>query len=309
MKILVTGSNGFLGSRIADYLKSNGFLVFFGSRTVSESVSNVVRIDYEDYPTLTKACRDIDVVIHAAGMNALDSFMNPIRALEVNGVGSLKMAFAAKNSGVKKFIYFSTAHIYTDQFQGLIDENFIPNNLHPYATSHLAGEYGVLQNIEENGFQAVVLRLSNAFGVPTYVSSNCWRLLTNELCRQTIELGYIKLNTSGNQYRNFISITSLCNYILELLKSNIDLSNIKVANIGAENLTIKDMAQLIQKRYKYLFGKFINIIHDEGIPRKFVFNNPLVYDCRKINGVIKIPNNNIIKELDELLLYCAKTFK
>ena len=78
-------------------------------------------------------------------MNSQDCANDPVAALEFNGVATTRLVSAALSSGVKKFIYLSTAHIYSSPLVGKISEETYPKNFHPYATSHLAGEMAVLK--------------------------------------------------------------------------------------------------------------------------------------------------------------------
>jgi len=127
------------------------------------------------------------VVILAAGMNAQDCLANPVAALDFNGVAIARFVGAAARAGVKRCIYLSAAHVYASPRVGNISEETCPKNLHPYATSHLSGEYAVLAANDRREMQGFVLRLSNAFGPPTSREVKCWSLVTNDLCRQAIE--------------------------------------------------------------------------------------------------------------------------
>ena len=62
------------------------------------------------------ACLDVDVVVHAAGMNAKDCLADPVAA-HFNGVATARFAAAASKAGVEKFIYLSTIHVYASPFR------------------------------------------------------------------------------------------------------------------------------------------------------------------------------------------------
>ena len=55
----------------------------------------------------------------------------------------------------------------------------------------------------------IILRLANGFGKPIDPNSNCWKLFINDVCKQAIINNKIKLNSRGNQTRNFINISEL----------------------------------------------------------------------------------------------------
>jgi UDP-glucose 4-epimerase len=148
-RVLITGGFGFVGGRLATYLAQKGHHVILGSRITSISPAwlphaEVIQIDWDDEVALEHICSQVDVVIHAAGMNTQDSTADPIAALAFNGLATARLVTAACWKGVQQFIYLSTAHVYANPLVGVITEESCPRNLHPYATSHLAGEQEVL---------------------------------------------------------------------------------------------------------------------------------------------------------------------
>ena len=145
LRILITGGFGFVGGRLAVHLNQAGHQIILGSRSLKKIPSwlqkaEVTEVLWHSDNSLESICKNIDIIIQAAGMNANDSAKDPIGALHSNGVATLRLLTAACRAGVKRFVYLSTAHIYADPLVGVISENTCPKNLHPYATSHFAGE-------------------------------------------------------------------------------------------------------------------------------------------------------------------------
>ena len=213
MKILITGAFGYLGGRVSSFFSSISEyeIILASTRAVKIPSSSknikVIQINWKDEESISNACTHIDVIIHAAGMNAQDCKINPEEALNVNGIYTAKLVKNAISHKVKKIIYFSTAHVYSSPLKGIITEDVSPKNKHPYSTSNLAGENYVIQAHLSSKLQGVVLRLSNCIGAPKDINSNCWMLLVNDLCKQIIEHQKMKINTNGKQLRNFITIT------------------------------------------------------------------------------------------------------
>ena len=106
-------------------------------------------------------------------MNSKECASDPISALLVNGVDTARLVKAASRTNVKKFIYLSTAYVYSSPLDGVITEQTCLKNIHPYATSHLAGEQSVLLANQNQQLERVVFRLSNAFGAPVHKETNC----------------------------------------------------------------------------------------------------------------------------------------
>jgi UDP-glucose 4-epimerase len=260
MHILITGGFGFVGGRLAVHLAQAGHQITLGTR---HSIgppgwlpqAEVAKIAWDNEVLLEYCCRGIDVIIHAAGMNAQDCAADPVAALAFNGLATAKLVEAAGKASVMKFIYLSTAHVYASPLTGLITEETPLRNLHPYATSHLAGELAVSSAHSRGKLQGIVLRLSNAFGAPMDKHVNCWMLLVNDLCRQAIQKRILTLQTSGMQQRDFIALTEVCQVVERIiLKSKIDDQK-NVFNIGwGVSHSVLEMAQLIQKRCLKILG-------------------------------------------------------
>ena len=136
LRILITGGLGFVGGRLANHLLQEGHQVVIGSRKATEppallSQAKVEKIEYDDQAALENYCYGIDVIIHAAGMNAQACIDNPEAALSFNGEMTARLVTAANRAGVLRFIYLSTAHVYSNTLQGTVSEDSSPHNSHP----------------------------------------------------------------------------------------------------------------------------------------------------------------------------------
>ena len=146
MRVLITGGLGFIGGRLGHYLSESGVEVIIGTRKKDIKSpewlpqSQVIQTQWDDLSSLENNCNGVDVVVHVAGLNASDCVANPVEALMVNGLYTANLLYSAISSGVKKFTYVSTGHVYNNPLQGNLSETTNPENLHPYASSHRAGE-------------------------------------------------------------------------------------------------------------------------------------------------------------------------
>jgi UDP-glucose 4-epimerase len=312
MRILISGGFGFLGGRLGKHLYQTGHQVLLGSRNASCPPAwlphaEVAKIDWNDGRTLEKICHGVEVVIQAAGMNAQDCATNPVAALEVNGFATARLLDAAIHSSVRRFIYLSTAHVYASPLIGTITEQTCPRNLHPYATSHLAGENVVLGATQRGEIEGIVLRLSNVFGAPMHKDVNCWMLLVNDLCRQAVTERRLTLQTAGLQRRDFVTLEDFgcaLSHVIDLQRNQFGDG---VFNVGGNWATqVIDMVELIQFRCSVALGFTPVIIRPE--PAEGVV--PLDLDYRA-NGLIKSGfklSRNVEAEIDATLLFCRKTF-
>lgn len=312
MRVLITGGFGYVGGRLGQHLNKLGHQVVLGSRTKDSAPCwlpevSVVKTNWTDNQALKEICNGVDVVIHAAGMNAKDSADDPVAALEINGLATARMVNAATLSGVKKFIYLSTAHVYASPLVGLITENTCPRNIHPYATSHLAGENAVLNANQQGKIEGLVLRLSNAFGAPMNEDANCWMLLANDLCRQALVTQRLVLQSSGTQQRDFIAMSEVCRVIEYLASHPTDVLSAKVINTGSGvSKSVLQMAQLIQQRCIVLFGFEPEIQRPNPITSEAY--ETLNYRTDRLSEVgLHVSVDNVV-EVDELLNFCQLAF-
>ena len=266
--------------------------------------AKTVQVHWNDDLALERICSGIDVVIHTAGMNANDCAQDPVAALAFNGVATARLVLAARRMGVVRFVYLSTAHVYASPLVGTITEETCPRNLHPYATSHLAGEQAVLGACSSGNIKGVILRLSNAFGAPTHENVNCWMLVVTDLCRQAVQNGQLVLATSGTQLRDFVSLTEVCRVTEHLVTNTDGAANTGVFNVGGgASQSIIGMAQLIQQRAKQVLG-FEPTLHR---PSSDAIDSRMSLDYRVdrlATTGIEIKASDNVAEIDELLRHC-----
>lgn len=313
MRILITGGFGFIGGRLGQYLQQNGHQVILGSRKASCPPewlphAEVAQIDWSDSRALKQICSRVDVVIQAAGMNAQDCASDPVAALEFNGLVTARLVAAASRVGVKRFIYLSTAHVYASPLVGTITEEICPLNLHPYATSHLAGEHAVLSANQRGQIEGIVLRLSNAFGAPVHKDVNCWMLLVNDLCKQAVQKRKLVLQTSGLQQRDFIGMTEVCRVAEHLTVRNRASTQPGIFNVGAGmSQSVVAMAQLIQQRCAQVLGFEPVLQRVQGEADE----PPRMLSYRVDNLAALGIKSDFLEnsaEIDSLLRFCQSTF-
>lgn len=310
MKVLVTGATGLVGSRIAEALTKVGNRVTWGSRSDSPGVEvfngESALTNWDNADSLGKACEGMDVVIHAAAMNASDAMADPIGALLINGVASARLAKAAEEAKVKRLIYLSTAHVYRNPLKGRIDERSRTNNPHPYAASKLAGEISIQQFAHASGLQVLTLRLSNAVGVPIFKQTNCWHLVAHDLCRQAIQKGSLTLQTDGTQWRDFVALQQVTDIVIKIVNTKVNLNSIKVLNVGGRPLQIIQIARLIRNRASAFLEKEVDLNYKQ--PDSSSKDSRLDYRHDKIKSFLNFDYINLEEEIEAMLEFCSKHF-
>jgi len=313
MKVLITGGLGYIGGRLALHLgkihKPQNIRLFTRKKDrVRPAWANdfdVVLGDVLDEPSLSSACRGIDAVIHLAALNEIDSAADPKAALKVNVGGTLNALNSAIKNHVRRFIYFSTYHVYGLNAKGMITEDTLPLPVHPYAITHHAAEDFVRMANQTQGLPCTVLRLSNSFGYPADPFVDRWSLVFNNLCLQAVLTNKIVLKSSGKQHRDFITLTDVCRGVEHLLK--IDREEINkhglIFNLGGErSLSILEVARMVARHSKTLFGITPEII--TGKDEKPANEKPVEYrlDRFKKTGFKLV--SNIDEEIIETLKFC-----
>jgi len=311
LRVLIIGGSGLIGGRLGEYLQSTGCKVFLGTRDrVSWSWGwspglTLVDINWNKNNILEDVDSDIDVIVHAAGVNAQNSELDPEYALRINGLGTSRLLNSAIRLGVPRLVYISTAQVYGSSMVGEVAEDSSVNNLHPYATSHLAGEHAVRFSRKEKLIDGVVIRLANGYGAPVHRDVDCWRLLVNDLCRQAVTTNKIVLRSSGKQQRSFISLSNVCYVLGKLIEVKQYELTSDIFNVGSKkSLKVLDMAHLVQKRCIELLGTDIELVTQ---PSKEL-EDPFSFNITKLEDIeIKFQDNHTT-EIDQTLRFCMKNY-
>ena len=306
-KILVTGGYGFVGGRLVRSLSAENKIVVSTRNLLSDEQrllhGDVEQVVHSSLFTSNTFPKDCDTVIHLAALNEKDCVTQPSEAIRVNIDETRIVLEQAIQSGVKHFIFFSTAHIYGSPLQGNITEETLPVPVHPYAITHKAAEDYVIAANNAGRIKGTVIRLSNSFGAPVLPTVNRWTLLANDLCRQAIEKRKLVLLSNGCQYRDFVCLNDAENAIRQIVAQ----TPTGIYNLGSgKAVRVIDMAKEIAGVYEELFSEKINIVlPEDSVPSE----EPLLhYSVNKLKALGIAIANKTQQELKELLLFCKQHF-
>ncbi len=311
-KVLIVGGFGYLGSSLAQYLLDAKYEISITSskkraRPAWLGSGKIIKIDWKKPDSFVKACKNKNIVIYAAGMNAKDSNKNPKKAEYFNGVITSQFIQASLECNVKKFIYFSTVHVYSSNLSKKTTELTKTTNLTPYATSHLSGENAVLSSLGKGSFHPYILRLANVYGIPANLKSNCWHLLVNDLCRQAATIGEMIIKSKKNETRDFISLSEVCRFVAYLIENKFPKDSCLI-NLGSEEThSILDIAKIIQKRVLLLYGKKINIKFSKAI--NLEIKSSFKFRSNELKRIKYKVNDQKIYEIDRMLIFFESFFK
>lgn len=175
-RVLVTGGAGFIGSHLVERLLAAGKQVVCldnfstGTKRNLESALKNLRFtllegDIRNYEACIKAAKGVSCVFHHAALGSVPrSIHNPVPTNEVNVGGFVNMLTAAKEAGVKRFIYAASSSTYGNH-QGLPKvEDLIGQPLSPYAVSKYVNELYAQVFGKVYGMETIGLRYFNVFG-------------------------------------------------------------------------------------------------------------------------------------------------
>lgn len=311
--ILITGGLGYIGSSLAKFLLDNSeYNVFISSRGEIEvpevlKKCNIIKFDTNKPDQfLIDQLKGIEIIIHLAALNENDCVLYPELAIDVNIKGTFRILNAAIMSGVKRFIYFSTAHVYSSPLHSHLTENKLTFPTHPYAITHRAAEDFILAANIQNKIDGIVVRLSNAFGSPVHKSVNRWTLLVNDLCKQIAESKKIVLRSSGVQVRNFITLNDVSRGVMHLMNLDISQLNEPVFNLGGPStLSVNEVTEIISNVCEKNYGYKPEVIRPDMTEKVL----ELFYDSTKIANTGFKWVNNIEAEIEETLIFAHKYFQ
>ncbi len=175
-KILVTGGAGFIGSNLVEhFLNQDNEVVCLDSfitghrKNIEPFLSNIsftlVEGDIRNYEDCQKAVKGVDFVFHQAALGSVPrSIKDPMTSTDINIGGFVKILFAAKEEGVKRFIYAASSSTYGDSTNMPKIEHIIGNPLSPYAITKYANEIYAQNFYNTYGIETIGLRYFNVFG-------------------------------------------------------------------------------------------------------------------------------------------------
>jgi UDP-N-acetylglucosamine 4-epimerase len=176
MKILITGGAGFIGSNLVEYFlgKKNPVVCLDNFATgfkkniepfLEDSNFSFIEGDIRDLEICKQAVQGCDYVLHQAALGSVPrSIKDPVNTNSVNIDGFLNMLVAARDEGVKRFIYAASSSTYGDSKSLPKVEDKIGKPLSPYAITKYVNELYADVFAKTYGMECVGLRYFNVFG-------------------------------------------------------------------------------------------------------------------------------------------------
>ena len=252
---LVTGGAGFIGSHTAEELVRQGKTVRVIDNLSTGSIENIsgfrddiefVEGDFAQFETAVRAVEGVRYVIHQGAIPSVARSVDDPRASnEANITGTLNLLIAARDSGVKRFVYASSSSVYGDSKELPKVESMPTNPLSPYALTKLAAEYYTRQFFQLFGLETVSLRYFNVYGPRQNPKSKYAAVIPNFIFaliqgRQPI------IDGDGEQTRAFSYVQDVVNANLLACEAGDSVAG-KVYNIaGRARTSVKQLLNTIE---------------------------------------------------------------
>jgi len=262
MSYLITGGCGFLGTNLIARLVEQGRCkirvvdnLLVGTRDDLGAVcdfvetdrpvpnSNKVELwvgDIRDADFALKAALGMECIVHlAANTGVIPSIEDPRADCESNVVGTFNYLEAARQNGVKKFIFASSGAPLGEQ-EPPINEEKVPRPVSPYGASKLAGEGYCSAYYNSFGLKTIALRFGNVYGHrSTHKGSVVAKFIKQVLTGETLII-----YGDGNQTRDFIYVDDLIDAIIAAALSDIGGEIFQIAT--HRETTINEIAELLK---------------------------------------------------------------
>jgi nucleoside-diphosphate-sugar epimerase len=227
LKVLITGGRGFIGKYVVSIFKSNNI-----------DVDVWDKVDGDDIMKISATSEKYDAMIHlAANLEILN--VDPIREMELNVKGTVRMLEVCRKCGIPKFVYASSTAVYGEPIKLPSKETDPLVPFWSYGSSKLSSEVYCKQYEELYGIKTVIIRPSIVTGVGEWFG----RFVTLSMARIR-ENKPILVFGDGKQTRDFINVVDLANIIF--MATVKDLLTPAIFNGGSgQKISIYEMAHII----------------------------------------------------------------
>lgn len=257
MKILITGTDGYIGCLLAQFLTDQGHDVtgldtgYYRDgwlyhapglstlpKTISTDLRNVTDADLRGY----------DALVHLAELsNDPLGENNPEVTRKINHRGSLSLATNAKLAGVTRFVYTSSCSVYGVGDGTFLDESSPTSPQTEYAKCKVLVERDV-GALADDDFTPVFLRNATAFGPSPRMRFD---IVLNNLSALAWVYKEIAMTSDGSPWRPLVHVLDICEAIHCALAADRDAIHGQIFNVGqnSENYRIREIAEIVSDTF------------------------------------------------------------
>jgi len=257
--ILITGGAGFIGSNLCEYFLSKGYHVTCYDNFATGHRHNVegfldnpnfklIEGDIRNLEQCKQAVDKVDYVLHQAALGSVPRSINdPITSNDVNVSGFLNMLVAARDAGVKRFIFAASSSTYGDSESLPKVEDVIGKPLSPYAITKYVNELYAEIFSNSYGLETIGLRYFNVFG-RRQDPNGAYAAVIPKFVMQLMQHESPIINGDGNYSRDFTYIDN----VIQMNELAMTTQNPKAVNtvyntaVGDRN-TLNDLMRYLKK--------------------------------------------------------------
>jgi UDP-glucose 4-epimerase len=247
VNVLVTGGSGQLSSYLFEELggKHHATGIDVVEAKHASAKGKVEIGDIRDSQVLDRVCRNADAVVHtAAQVSVQRSTENPVLDADLNVMGTIKALKAARDAGVKKFVFISSAAVYGNPVRIPIDEDHPTAPMSIYGTSKLAGEHFVRAFGSSYGMKYAIVRPFNFYSPRADPKSPYSGVITKFV--ENAKAGMpLKIEGSGEQTRDFLHAADVARMVRLILES--DVQNVTLNCGSGHGTSINALAETVRK--------------------------------------------------------------
>jgi nucleoside-diphosphate-sugar epimerase len=253
MRVLVTGHHGYIGSVLAPYLAAAGHDVEGLDTQLYRGCD--FGVDPSSVPERTADVRDVepadtagfDAIVHFAALsNDPLGDLRPGLTEDVNRDGTLVVAHAAREAGVRRFIFASSCSMYgASGTETALDEEAPLRPLTAYAQSKVRAEEGLF-DLASADFAPVSMRNATVFGASPRLRLD---IVLNNLAAWAHTTGRIRLLSDGTAWRPMVHVRDVAKSALALLEAPENVIRGEAFNVGSEeqNYLVRELADIVSK--------------------------------------------------------------
>jgi nucleoside-diphosphate-sugar epimerase len=250
MKVLVTGHRGYIGVEMVPALRAAGHEVVGLDTGLYDECDFVsapdptedLKVDLRD---VTAAhCRGVDAVIHLGALsNDPLGDLNKELTYDINLHASVKLARAAKEAGVPRFLFSSSCSLYGAGGDGFLDETAAFHPVTAYGESKVKVEQEV-SKLADKTFTPVYLRNATAYGVSRRLRAD---IVVNNLVGHAVTTGKVLLQSDGTPWRPLVHIGDIIHAFICCLSAPEGAIHNQAFNVGrkSENFRIREVAETV----------------------------------------------------------------
>ena len=247
-KLLVTGGAGFIGSHLCEALLARGFEVrvldnlVCGTREQVPAKAEFIEGDIADPEACRRAADGVHGVFHCAAMSRVAPSHDAIELCTSSNItGTQNMLLAAREAGVKRFIYSGSSTYYGNR-PPPHRENDPPDLINFYGLTKRVGEQYTLLFDQSCGLPSVVLRYFNVYG-PRQPQTGAYALVLGIFLNRKAEGKVLEIHGGGDQSRDFVHVRDVVAANIAAYESSV---RGEVFNVGSgTSLSVKQLADLI----------------------------------------------------------------